>query len=130
MTWSRYEFALTKLRVYQLGRMGFKKVVLMDADTFALQNIDELFWTPSPAFTVLGANLLGERPTANVSTGVMVIEPSESEFNDIMEILRKWELNAKANPNSKDVLIFIEQDLLDMYLSCLQHYVRKSTFIA
>ena len=118
----RYEYVLTKLRVYQLGLRGYKKIVFMDADTLVYQNIDELFWTPAPAFTLLPASLMGERSVANISTGVMVIEPDEDEFHEILDRLWAWEEEAKKHPpeldgrgNKKDVFQFIEQDLLDIH---------------
>ncbi|CAJ1446617.1 unnamed protein product, partial [Effrenium voratum] len=54
---SRYDLVLTKLRVLQLDRKGLRKIVMMDADTLVLQNIDELFWLPSPSATVMASQV-------------------------------------------------------------------------
>jgi len=48
----QYALVLTKLRIFQLDKKGLRKIVMMDADTLVLQNIDELFWLPSPSVTV------------------------------------------------------------------------------
>lgn len=109
--WSRYEFALTKLRVLQLASRGLRKIVLMDSDTLVLQNVDELFWYPAPAVTLSKASLLGETAEPRLSTGVMVLEPSAADFDGVMKLLREWE----ARSGEKEILRFIEQDLLDMY---------------
>jgi len=109
--WNRYELVLTKLRVFQLGRFGLKKIVLMDADMLVLQNIDELFWMPAPAAVALPGALLGGSARPKMSAGLMVIEPSEHEFASIMQRLGRWIVDAR----DEDVLPFIEQDLLDMH---------------
>jgi alpha-N-acetylglucosamine transferase len=68
----RFGAAYTKLRAWQL--VEFDKVVVLDADTIVLQNVDDLFARPeiaaAPDF------FLPDR----FSSGVMVIEPRESTF--------------------------------------------------
>mmetsp|Transcript_67789 Transcript_67789/g.180219 ORF Transcript_67789/g.180219 Transcript_67789/m.180219 type:complete len:369 (+) Transcript_67789:142-1248(+) len=108
---SRYELALTKLRVFQLGRHGLRKIVLMDSDTLILENIDELFWFPAPAATVTRGALLGETSGPTLSTGVMVLEPRDEDFDAAMRYLAEWVKNA----GERDVLRFVEQDLLSMH---------------
>jgi len=108
---ARYELALTKLRVLQLKKFGFKKIVLMDSDILVLQNIDELFWMPAPAATVSASTLLGHTTEPRLSTGVMVLEPSEEEFQSVMKRLHENVQNAESNI----VLRFIEQDILDKH---------------
>lgn len=108
---NRYGLALTKLRVFQLGRFGLKKIVLMDSDTLVLENIDELFWFPAPAATVTRGALLGETSGPTLSTGVMVIEPRDEDFDSAMKHLAEWEKKA----GERDVLRFVEQDLLSMH---------------
>lgn len=108
--WSRYELVLTKLRVFQLGRFGLKKLVLMDADMLVLQNIDELFWNPAPASTLLPGSLFGATGP-KMSAGLLVIEPSETEFEALMARLRLWTSSASDG----DTMLFIEQDLMDLH---------------
>eukprot|EP00927_Polykrikos_kofoidii_P032179 TRINITY_DN27489_c0_g1_i2.p1 TRINITY_DN27489_c0_g1~~TRINITY_DN27489_c0_g1_i2.p1 ORF type:complete len:419 (-),score=47.85 TRINITY_DN27489_c0_g1_i2:63-1319(-) len=111
---SRYELALTKLRVFQLRQHGLRKIVLMDSDILILQNIDELFWFPAPAATVSASTLLGTTTEPKLSTGVMIIEPSEEEFHAVMRRLDDW-IQSREGLESPDIFRFIEQDLLDMH---------------
>ena len=75
----RFGAAYTKLRAWQL--VDFDKVVLLDADTIVLQNVDDLFERPeiaaAPDF------FLPDR----FSSGVMVLEPGLSKFDRMVEAL-------------------------------------------
>ncbi|CAJ1446619.1 unnamed protein product, partial [Effrenium voratum] len=102
---SRYDLVLTKLRVLQLDRKGLRKIVMMDADTLVLQNIDELFWLPSPSATVNKDTLMGELSKPKLSAGVMVLEPDSAKFQEVMAS----QVSATSD--------FIEQDLLDAYFN-------------
>ncbi|CAE6954642.1 cysA [Symbiodinium sp. KB8] len=104
---SRYEFVLTKLRVLQLDQKGIRKIVMMDADTLVLQNVDELFWLPSPSATVNKDTLMGELDKPKLSAGVMVLEPDSVKFDHLLEGLHGVET---LSP-------FVEQDLLDAYFN-------------
>eukprot|EP00439_Symbiodinium_sp_Y106_P086502 s2122_g33.t2 len=103
---SRYEFVLTKLRVLQLDQKGIRKIVMMDADTLVLQNVDELFWLPSPSATVNKDTLMGELEKPKLSAGVMVLEPDSVKFDHLLEGLHGMETSQ-----------FVEQDLLDAYFN-------------
>lgn len=107
----RYSLVLTKFRVFQLGRYGLRKIVFMDSDILVLQNVDELFWLPAPAAAVLGATLLGQTVRPRLSAGVMVLEPSDEEFDALMRSHEEWA--AEAPP--EEVPLFMEQDVLDRY---------------
>jgi lipopolysaccharide biosynthesis glycosyltransferase len=76
---ARFANTFTKLRAFGLAE--FDKIVLMDADTIVLQNIDDLFERPSIA--AAPDFLLPDR----FNSGVMVIEPSEALFARMMEQL-------------------------------------------
>jgi alpha-N-acetylglucosamine transferase len=75
----RFGAAYTKLRAWQL--VEFDKVVLLDADTIVLQNIDDLFARPeiaaAPDF------FLPDR----FSSGVMVLEPRQATFDRMVQAL-------------------------------------------
>jgi len=75
----RFSAAYTKLRAWQLT--DFDKVVLLDADTIVMKNVDDLFDRPElsagPDF------FLPDR----FNSGVMVIEPSEATFDRMEEAL-------------------------------------------
>jgi len=68
----RFAAAYTKLRVWQLAE--FEKVVLLDADTLVVKNVDDLFERPElsagPDF------FLPDR----FNSGVMVLEPRQATF--------------------------------------------------
>ncbi len=69
----RFGAAYTKLRAWEL--VDFDKVVLLDADTLVLQNVDDLFTRPEIA---AGPDFfLPDR----FSSGVMVLEPRQSTFD-------------------------------------------------
>jgi glycogenin glucosyltransferase len=75
----RFGAAYTKLRAWELTE--FDKVVLLDADTVVLQNVDDLFERPeiaaAPDF------FMPDR----FSSGVMVLAPSEHTFGRMLDAL-------------------------------------------
>jgi alpha-N-acetylglucosamine transferase len=75
--YARFADSFTKLRVFELEEV--EKVVFMDADTIALQNIDELF--ERPAFAAAPDFFLPDR----FNSGVMVIEPNRALFKRMTE---------------------------------------------
>ncbi|CAK9077415.1 unnamed protein product [Durusdinium trenchii] len=111
-SWSQYALVLTKLRIFQLDRKGLKKIVMMDADTLVLQNIDELFWLPSPSVTVDKDTLMGETKKPKLSAGIMVLEPDSAKFDRLME-----DSNLVLDEKKNKKLHFIEQDLLNAFFN-------------
>ncbi len=77
----RFDDVFAKLRAWQLTE--FDKVVLLDADTLVLQNIDELFLRPY--FAAAPDFLMPDR----FNSGVMVLDPSEETFARMVEVLDK-----------------------------------------
>jgi glycogenin glucosyltransferase len=75
----RFGAAYTKLRAWQLT--DFDKVVMLDADTVVLQRIDELF--DRPEIAAAPDFFLPDR----FSSGVMVLDPSESTFDRMLDAL-------------------------------------------
>lgn len=75
----RFSAAYTKLRAWQLT--DFDKVVLLDADTIVMKNVDDLFERPelaaAPDF------FLPDR----FNSGVMVLDPSEPTFDRMIHAL-------------------------------------------
>ncbi len=76
---ARFANTFTKLRAFALTE--FSKVVLLDADTIVLENIDDLFDRPAPA--AAPDFLLPD----HFNSGVMVVAPSEVTFARMMEKL-------------------------------------------
>lgn len=76
---ARFAHVFTKLRAWEL--IEFDKVVLLDADTIVLQNIDELF--DRPYFAAAPDFFLPDR----FNSGVMVLDPSEEIFKSMMDAL-------------------------------------------
>ncbi|XP_039135127.1 inositol phosphorylceramide glucuronosyltransferase 1 [Dioscorea cayenensis subsp. rotundata] len=70
----RFWGVYTKLKIFNMTR--YKKVVYLDADTIVLKNIDELFKCGK-----FCANL---KHSERLNSGVMVVEPSEAVFKDMM----------------------------------------------
>jgi len=65
----------TKLNVFNLTQ--FEKIVYLDADCIVLQNIDDMF-----NFDTLSGYLLAH--TGELEAGVLVLEPNEELFKDLM----------------------------------------------
>lgn len=75
----RFANTFTKLRAFDLT--DYDKLVLLDADTIVLQNIDDLF--DRPALAAAPDFLLPDR----FNSGVMVIEPDHALFDRMMKVL-------------------------------------------
>jgi alpha-N-acetylglucosamine transferase len=76
---SRFAHSFHKLRAW--SQVDFDKLVVLDADTIALQNVDELF--ERPALAAAPDFLLPDR----FNSGVMVIEPSAQTFERLFDAL-------------------------------------------
>ncbi|KAE8009983.1 hypothetical protein FH972_006383 [Carpinus fangiana] len=70
----RFWGVYTKLKIFNMTK--YKKVVYLDADTIVVQNIEDLFKCGK-----FCANL---KHSERLNSGVMVVEPSEAVFNDMM----------------------------------------------
>uniref|UniRef100_A0A0D6QWV9 Hexosyltransferase n=1 Tax=Araucaria cunninghamii TaxID=56994 RepID=A0A0D6QWV9_ARACU len=70
----RFWGVYTKLKIFNMT--NYKKVVYLDADTVVLRSIEDLFKCRK-----FCANL---KHSERLNSGVMVVEPSESLFNDMM----------------------------------------------
>jgi glycogenin glucosyltransferase len=75
----RFAMTFTKLRAFGLAQ--FDKLVLLDADTVVLRNVDDLF--ERPGFAAAPDFFLPDR----FNSGVMVIEPSAALFDTLHEAL-------------------------------------------
>ncbi|PIN10402.1 Glucuronosyltransferase [Handroanthus impetiginosus] len=71
---TRFWGVYTKLKIFNLT--NYKKVVYLDADTIVVKNIDDLFKCHK-----FCANL---KHSERLNSGVMVVEPSEKLFKDMM----------------------------------------------
>jgi alpha-N-acetylglucosamine transferase len=80
---ARFANTFTKLRAFELEE--YQKLVLLDADTIVLQNIDELF--ERPAIAAAPDFLLPDR----FNSGVLVVEPSRDLFARMMDKLASSE---------------------------------------
>lgn len=70
----RFWGVYTKLKIFNLTR--YRKVVYLDADTIVLKNIDDLF--------KCGRFCANLKHSERLNSGVMVVEPSETVFKDMM----------------------------------------------
>jgi glycogenin glucosyltransferase len=75
----RFAAAYTKLRAWQLTE--FDKVVVLDADTVVLKNVDDLF--ERPELSAAPDFFLPDR----FNSGVMVLEPSQASFDRMVQRL-------------------------------------------
>jgi hypothetical protein len=79
MVYPRFAKTFTKLRAFGLD--DFDKIVLLDADTLVLRNIDELF--DRPGFSAAPDFFMPDR----FNSGVMVVEPSGELLTRMLEDL-------------------------------------------
>jgi hypothetical protein len=100
----RFDGIFDKLTVWAL--VEYEKIILMDADLYIRQNIDELFELPAPAASFYGrpyAWVTGEKISADqikrgvdvygatyLSFGVVVVEPSLVDFNNMLKRLETY----------------------------------------
>ncbi|XP_031283835.1 inositol phosphorylceramide glucuronosyltransferase 1 isoform X1 [Pistacia vera] len=70
----RFWGVYTKLKIFNMT--NYRKVVYLDADTIVVKNIEDLFRCRK-----FCANL---KHSERLNSGVMVVEPSETVFNDMM----------------------------------------------
>ncbi|KAL1807999.1 hypothetical protein DCAR_0727399 [Daucus carota subsp. sativus] len=71
---TRFWGVYTKLKIFNMTK--YRKVVYLDADTIVVQSIEDLFKCGK-----FCANL---KHSERLNSGVMVVEPSEAVFNDMM----------------------------------------------
>uniref|UniRef100_A0A7N0U7N5 Hexosyltransferase n=1 Tax=Kalanchoe fedtschenkoi TaxID=63787 RepID=A0A7N0U7N5_KALFE len=71
---TRFWGVYTKLKIFNMT--NYKKVVYLDADTIVVKSIEDLFQCQK-----FCANL---KHSERLNSGVMVVEPSEKVFNDMM----------------------------------------------
>ncbi|KAF9605645.1 hypothetical protein IFM89_017988 [Coptis chinensis] len=71
---TRFWGVYTKLKIFNMT--DYKKVVYLDADTIVLKNIDELF--------KCGKFCGNLKHSERMNSGVMVVEPSQAVFEDMM----------------------------------------------
>ncbi|KAK1930821.1 Glucose N-acetyltransferase 1 [Phytophthora citrophthora] len=103
-TWKE---SLTKLRVFQ--DWGYSRVVFFDADAVPMVNLDHLFDLPPATLYAPTAYWL-EQPF--FASTMLVIEPSEKVFNDIV----KWARDRGAAAG-------FDMDILNSYFKDSVHYL-------
>ena len=78
-----YTTVYTKLRIWQL--YDFNKIVFLDSDMMVLRNPDSLFSAPNWSAVNSGAELAQYKHWVGLNSGLLVVEPSESVFTDMMQ---------------------------------------------
>jgi len=82
-----YATVYTKLRIWELAE--FKKLVFLDSDMMVLANIDALFDRPNWSAVNTGGELPQYHDWIGLNSGLLVIEPSSTVFNDMMDKIAK-----------------------------------------
>lgn len=87
----RWYSTYSKLAIFD--QIQYKKIVYLDTDMLLLRNIDELFEYTHMSATNAGSMLprKKDRRHLNLNSGLIVIEPSHSLFNDMMSKVGKIE---------------------------------------
>ena len=79
----RWNNTFTKLNILSL--IQYKKIILLDSDMMVQHNIDHLFETKHMSAVAAGNHARSEY--VDLNSGLMVIEPSSSEFEKVMAML-------------------------------------------
>ena len=82
-----YATVYTKLRIWELAE--FKKLVFLDSDMMVLANIDELFDRPNWSAVNTGGELPQYHHWIGLNSGLLVIQPSSTVFNDMVDKIVK-----------------------------------------
>ncbi|MBE9031085.1 hypothetical protein IQ266_15225 [filamentous cyanobacterium LEGE 11480] len=78
----RWQWTYSKLQIF--NQTQFDKLVYLDADMLVYQNIDELFHQPHMAAVNAGGMLPEYASWTDFNSGLMVIEPSELLYEDML----------------------------------------------
>jgi lipopolysaccharide biosynthesis glycosyltransferase len=101
--------ALTKLHIFRLGSL-FSTILYLDADTLPLRPLDHLFDATAPHHFSACPDV-GWPDCFN--SGVMVIRPGPTDFDDIRETLRNNSTDGSGNGSFDGA----DQGLLNQYFS-------------
>lgn len=106
-TWS---LTLTKYEIFRMT--DFDKIVFVDADMYVLKNLDHLFDLPHRTAAVDGEyfNLWPDKPFFNA--GLMIIEPNEDEYNQLIDYTNNYAVNTFDSKKS-----LADQELLNEFWS-------------
>lgn len=92
----------------------YAKIVYVDADMLVLRNIDELFECENLSATNAGGMLPRKAHWIHMNTGLFVIEPSRTVFDDMMEKVGKIE-DLVSGGTSETPKRGSDQDFLNAY---------------
>lgn len=81
----------TYSKIFAFGQTDYKKVVYLDVDMLVLRNIDELFTYRHLSATNAGGALPRKKHWSHMNSGLMVIEPSQELFEDMVTKIGKIE---------------------------------------
>lgn len=104
------DLALTKLHIFRLGQL-FSSIVYLDADTLPLKPLSHLF-DIAERYTMSACPDSGWPDCFN--SGVMVVRPHLSDFENLQELLR---LNSANDGEGNGSFDGADQGLLNMYFS-------------
>lgn len=82
---TKHRWFPTYSKLYTFGQTAFEKVVYLDIDMLVLENIDELFLCENMSATNAGGMLPRKKSWKHMNSGLMVIEPSQEIFDDMMK---------------------------------------------
>lgn len=104
-TWS---LCLTKLKLFNLTQ--FDKIIFLDSDIMVLKNLDNLFECAHMTSALDGEyfNLWPDDPHFN--SGILVIEPNEAEYNNLINFVNNFSLTDWAKPQC-----IADQEILNLY---------------
>lgn len=103
---------LTKFKIFNLTQ--FDKIVFLDADIMILKNLDHLFEKPHMTSALDGEYFNIWPDWDHFNSGILVIEPSEQLFNDILQFINNFIPEFKKET---PLLVYADQEILNLYYS-------------
>lgn len=105
-----WENCLTKFKIFNLTQ--FKKIIFLDADIMVLKNLDHLFEKPHMTSALDGEYFNLWPGWDHFNSGIMVIEPSEELFNNILDFANHF---LPEFDSDKPLQVYADQEILNIY---------------
>ena len=97
----------TKYNIFKLTQ--FSKIIFLDADILVLKNLDHLFKKPHMTAALDGEYFNIWPGQDHFNAGCLVIEPSEEEFNNILNFIKEFDYSKITTQ------VLADQEFLNLY---------------
>jgi alpha-N-acetylglucosamine transferase len=98
--YERWNYTFDKLQAFNLTE--FEKVVFLDSDMMLVRNVDHLFKAPHMSAVV--ADVFDQPGCNQLNSGLMVIQPSASEFLGMMKMVSNGRFSEMFACGDQDII--------------------------